>query len=185
MTAATVLNSLAAYLKPLIQNAGGTLEPSGTLEDTLAKLAIAPNGWRCVLQWNGEKDLGISRNVTELSILAIIQQPRGLTIDAGLSVSTGTGTQPSLLDRVEFVCDLVRGATFVHDQLQRRFTGRGRKWLQDPLFPTRQIMCEFAMEMGRSATVCQQVTLLSSEQLGLGDGSPFGLHDGTVLGGHV
>lgn len=185
MTAATILNSLAAHLDPKIRAEGGTFEPSGNVQDTLAKLANAPMRWRCILQWNGEDDLGQAKNVTRMGILVVVQQARGLSADPGKDVSQARAGDPSLLDRVEFVADLVRGAHFVHDQISKRFLGKGRKWLTDPAFPTRQIGLEFTIEFGRGATPIQQVPLLTHEQLGLHDGGLFGLHDGTVLGGHV
>ena len=45
MTAATILNSLAAYLQPIIEAEKGIFEASGTVEDTLSKLQQAPGRW--------------------------------------------------------------------------------------------------------------------------------------------
>ena len=185
MTAATILNSLAAYLQPIIEAEKGVFEPSGTVEDTLAKLQQAPGRWRCILQWQREDDLGVSKAVTSMTILVIVQQARGLAIAKGKDVSTNRAGDPSILDRAEFVRDLVRGARFVHDQLDKGFLGKASYWLVDPKFPTRQLAMEFTISYGRGPTPVVQVDLLSSETLGLHGGGAFGLHDGSNLNLHA
>lgn len=186
MTAATILNSLAAYLQPVIEAEKGIFEASGTVEDTLAKLQQAPGRWRVILQWQREDDLGQNKAVTNMTILVVIQQSRGLAIAKGADVAGSRAGDPSILDRAEFIRDLVRGARFVHPQIDANgFLGKGSYWLVDPRFPTRQKAMEFTLTYGRGPTTLLEVPLISSEQLGLHGGGVFGLHDGSALGTHV
>ena len=152
MNAPTILASLEAYLKPLIAEEGGTLEICGTVEDTLARLAQSPGRWRVLLQWQREEALGSTRTAVEMRFLVIIQQARGMGIDAGADMHKDRAGDPSLRARMELVRGLVRGVRWAHPEIDGAGPQlRSTQWLSDPRFPTRQVSAEFGLIMGLDA----------------------------------
>jgi len=149
MNASTIFASLEAHLRPLIAAQGGTLEICGTVEDTLARLAQAPGKWRVILQWQREEALGSTRTAVELRFLAIVQQAKGMGIDAGADMHKERAGDPALLTRMELVRNLIRAVRWQHPEIDG--TGpqlRSTTWLTDPRFPTRQVNIEFSLQIG-------------------------------------
>lgn len=160
MDATTILNAAGDYLKTKVEAAGGVFELSGTVDDTLAKLAQSPGRWRVLLQWQREDDQGSTRTATIMKLLLIVQQAKGLNVRAGADVSVARGSDPSLLERVEQTRQWMRGLRLQHAQIGGRgFEGGASYWLSDPAFPTRQIAMEFSIMYGRGPTDTETIEL--------------------------
>lgn len=161
MNAPRILTSLDAHLRPLIEAQGGTLEICGTVEDTLARLAQAPGKWRVILQWQREEALGSTRTAVELRFLAIVQQGRGLSIDAGADVHKNRATDPALLARMNHVRSLIRAVRWQHPEIDGVGPQlRSTQWLTDPGLPTRQITIEFSLQMGLDSITPAAIPIL-------------------------
>jgi hypothetical protein len=161
MNAPRILTSLDAHLRPLIAAQGGTLEICGTIEDTLARLAQAPGKWRVILQWQREEALGSTRTAVELRFLAIVQQAKGMSIDAGADMHKERAGDPALLARVNLIRDLIRAVRWQHPEIDG--TGpqlRATTWLTDPRLPTRQVSIEFSLQMGLDSITPAAIALV-------------------------
>ena len=102
MTSAALITAIAAALLPRVVAAGGVLELAGSLEEARDFLAAAPARWRMVLLWEGYGSHPSAREgMTTHQITAVVQQIRGLRIDAAMKLLT-------FADRIEQVSGWIR-----------------------------------------------------------------------------
>lgn len=84
MTPALLISSLEDALRPLITGAQGQLFVSETPEETISLLAAKPDGFRTILQWQGEDGDTDTHGTSALArISVVLQTPRGLQVDRG------------------------------------------------------------------------------------------------------
>lgn len=132
MDAADILIQLEDHLRPLVASLKGQVEVMDMEADVLAKLGLAPEGWRVMLcADNAEsvepQDLG---GWVDFGIAAWVQQPKGLPLAPGKGIHrAGTSGSLPFLSRLALVMQWTRGLALDHPEAQgcpRIF--RFRKW---------------------------------------------------------
>lgn len=166
MTIPTLLNTLASYLRPLVESNNGVWALSETVEDTLALLTQAPNKWRCVLQWQRSEALGETATVANVRFMLVIQQSKGLPATPLAGDATSRAGNPPLLERADQVIAWVRQIRIASTETDRRgpyFSSA--YWITDPTIPSRQLAAEFTLTMSLDAVQPQAVPVVLPEEL--------------------
>lgn len=84
MSPALLLRTVEDALRPLIEAERGVLHVSETPEETISLLSVKPDGYRAILQWQGEDGDDSTFGTSSLARLAIVLQvARGLRADRG------------------------------------------------------------------------------------------------------
>lgn len=151
MTAILILKALHGHLKPLIEEAGGTLEVSGAPEDTLAKLGHGPQRWRVILQWQSEAREG-STKALRGKFLIVVQQAIGLGMAKGTDIWDERAGDMALLARMHQVIRWVIAARPDHPMIDCNSWDfpEAVNFLTDPESKTaaRSMMAEFSARYG-------------------------------------
>ena len=168
MTPPRLLHLLAAQLDGPVAAEGGRLHVCGTPDDTLELLAVSPEGWRAVLQWQGHDPLPDTRGTGKTGRFAIVvQTARGLRADRGADAwrppedadpeADAPGANKSTLALATYVAGLARACVFLDeaaeplpDVLHHRVKGRlqavgelGGDWLEIDGLSARQYQTNF------------------------------------------
>lgn len=167
----TIMTSLEAALKQLVEDEGGTLSVCGTVQDTLEVLTVEPRGWRLVLQLNGDEAItGGYGSAALVELLAIVQARKGLALPRGVS-QHGGNTQLGFLHRLDWVRQRLSGVRFFHDApgqppvtvaslpFRPSLTYRGWQWLEIDGYPTLQASLRFSFPFGLPTPVDTPVLL--------------------------
>jgi hypothetical protein len=147
MTSDRILRALALHLQAHVEAAGGTFLACDTPEATLAALGQAPGKWRCLLQWQQEVR-HTEGGLMKLQLVTVVQQARGLALQAGLDAHTHRAGDPALLMRHNQVCAWMRGASFAgYDDIDARGCQlQHAQWLlDDDRKSTRQLMAQWSL----------------------------------------
>ena len=183
MTSERILNAIAAYLRPQVEDAGGVFALSETVANTLALLSGSPGRFRVILQWQQENPTG-NRGEEEMTFLVIVQHGgQNLGVNPGdaitvtrpsaLEATTADSDAPTadsdranlnnapLMQRCTQIYKLVRAIKFTNQDIQQQMpqcVPHRAYWLNDTSFPTRQSAQEFKVLFANDATSSTNVT---------------------------
>ncbi len=133
-----ILQSLEAYIKPLIAPMGGSVQVSLDPWDTLELLRTGPGKWRVILTPENEdsvEDNGAGGWV-QGQIVAYVQAHKGLPLPAGKSLHRPTPSRPtSCLALAATVRGILRGVSFDDPEINRcqGLMFQGAEWFTDVL----------------------------------------------------
>ena len=179
MTADRILIALGGYLKPLAEADGGTLELSGTPQNTLELLRTGPARWRVILQWQ-RMDQVSKASALSMRFLVIVQQSKGLGVQPGRDVQTDRAGDPALLTRLHQVIDWVRAVKFQSSAIDSAdMNPQAAYFLRDPESPTNQAAAEFVVPFGMNKL--EDVVVPVPVPVSLNSGGSLQLNDGGTL----
>lgn len=160
MTSSRILNALADYLRPLVEQAGGSFELSGEPQSTLSLLRGAPGTWRCILQWQREQRVSTHSAAMRMTFLVIVQHNAGLPLAARADLAGPRAGDSALLERMESVIAWVRSCHLQDERIdgQLPINPQSIAYLTDDQFPGRQVYAEFNVAYGMDGITRVPVT---------------------------
>jgi len=152
VTSSRILNALASYLRPLVEQQAGSFELSGEPQSTLDLLRGAPGTWRCILQWQREDRISTHSAAMRMTFLVIVQHNAGLPHATRADVAGSRAGDPALLHRMEQVIAWVRACELKSPAIdtQLPINPQAIGYLAAEEFPGRQVYAEFPIVYGMS-----------------------------------
>jgi hypothetical protein len=152
VNAALLLRVIEDGLRPAVVAAGGVLDVASDPGHVVELLTgAAPNGWRCVLGYAGERalDLDDARGIRELELTTTVQAARGLAVKSGANAHRVTrANRDSLLDLSNQVDLWMRGFTgTTYGDIEEEFRFVSRQWIEIEGHPLRQVMTTHAIRV--------------------------------------
>lgn len=154
MNAETVLQTLEAGLRPVIEAAGGRLEMASDPSHVIEILGGSdPRGWRAILGYAGEAayEDELAPGIRDLSISLTVQAARGYHIRPGRHLFRPTPAgRDSLIHLSDDLDRIFRGFTGeVHGDVDcHGFRFTSRNWLEAEGLPTRQLTTLYNLRIG-------------------------------------
>lgn len=128
MTPSLLLTSLDSALRPLIEAERGVLHVSESPEETISLLSVKPDGFRAVLQWQGEDGDDDTHGTSALARIAIVLQvARGLRADRGADAhrpADGIVDAKPILHLSDSIKKFLFGLVFVDEEAEEEGTLR-------------------------------------------------------------
>lgn len=157
MTSDRLFAAIAKHLAPKVAKAGGVFSVSDTVAQTLELLALSPNAWRCILQFQRDDDTN-TRGELKAKFLVIVQHSKGLEVQHNSGQVLDAGVKKSLLKRFNEVAGWMRAIHFKNTDVDQQPMHQGNAyWLHDKDIPTRQIAGEFSINYGAERVTVEYI----------------------------